>query len=155
MDGVARDVVRRAEVFEDAGMAGGGQWLGRCGVRLEGCGGCIGWGGWLACWVEGYRGGVEIGGEDRDGAAVAVGAGLPIRDGEKRGPVGARQENIVGVVGETIEGVRGEAGDWGDGGSGTGGCEGWMGGAKRWVGSFNDGVDVRVQEEQKEVEWGI
>ena len=55
--------------------------------------------------------GVVMGGEERGGTVFAVGAWLWIRDGEKRGPVGARQENVPGVVGDSRRCEGREVGD--------------------------------------------
>ena len=102
VDGVAWDVSKRREVFEDTGLGSGGSlmaalWseLGRfqrertdeIGWRATGTG----------VVVEQQKG------EGRGKSAFAIGAEPQILDGEKRGPLGAGSEKLTDKAGEAMD----------------------------------------------------
>lgn len=104
VDGVAWDVAKRREVFEDAGLGGGGSFmaalwseLGR--LQRTGSEGV----GWRATGTGLI---VEQKGEGVGSTAFAMGAEPQILSGEKRGPLGTGSESLKMDVDTSPAGIR-------------------------------------------------
>ncbi|KAG5646262.1 hypothetical protein DXG03_003858 [Asterophora parasitica] len=107
-DGIAWDVGRRREVFEDTGAVGGGAaiiaalWSEMGRLRREGKATGEGW------KVEATGTGVVMKqGEGDEKMQLAVGAEPQILSGEKRGPVGTASEPLSGRVTDAVRGATG------------------------------------------------
>lgn len=160
LDGIAWDIGRRSEVFEDTGMGKGSAFaaavwseIGRL-RKMDGSG-------LLSGWKATGSGLVKESVDSEAGKpAFAMGAEPQILSGEKRGPLGTASEPIA----ERIQRVMPNSGDGSDVDDAVDGVkqqvkdvtqqmEGLMQDGKDQIQSFKQSVDVKSQEEQKSAGW--